>query len=163
MSEPQNIATENYFDATNTIRHYDSQRAAFSRLSLSALALLVAFSATQIEAQNHLNFLQLLSALTMLLSCLSVIILIKFNNLIARQRVRARVSIRLLEEVHDIKVISQIDDEVCRICNTWIVSRLSLNSLWIGLFALFFVLGAVGLFYSTNSLVLCPADSLSPA
>jgi hypothetical protein len=80
-----------------------------------------------------------------ILSLLSIVVVLKFENLIARQRLRARVSIRLLEENDGSRTISKVDEEVRVTQRGWMMSRISLNTLWAGLFALFFIVGVLGL------------------
>jgi len=43
------LLSANYFDATSTIRHYDTLRAGFSSISVSGLALLSGFAAAEVK------------------------------------------------------------------------------------------------------------------
>jgi hypothetical protein len=146
------LLAENYFDATSTIRHYDSLRATFSSLSLSALALLGGFSAAQMKGGSP-ETIRALAIVGLLLALLSILTVIKLSYLIERQRLRARVSIRLLEECTGGPAISLVDREVRETSKTWVTSSLSLNSLWTGFFVALFLLFALAALFSHRLII----------
>jgi hypothetical protein len=137
--ELNKLLSGNYFDATSTIRHYDTLRATFSSFLLSALALMGAFFATQSKGGNP-QAVRTLAIIAMLLALLGVLVAIKLDGLIDRQRLRARASIRILEEATGVTAISKVDQEVRERSNALLSNVISLNALWVGLFVAMLVL-----------------------
>jgi hypothetical protein len=146
------LISENYFDATNTSRHYDTLRVAFSSLSISVIALLAGFSTAQIKG-GSLETVRVLAVIGSLLALLSVIVVLKLNGLIVRQRHRARASIRLLEEHCGGPSISLVDHEVRERSRTSLMDSVPLSLLWAGLFAILFLFSALAAIFPARMVI----------
>jgi hypothetical protein len=105
------ILTQNYFDATDTIRHYDNLRSSFSGLAVSGLSLLAGFATHRLADGENAVELRLIAAICLAISIISILILFKFSHLISRQRLRARASANLLS-MAGLTCITQVDDMV---------------------------------------------------
>src|SRR5262245_48225150 len=123
------LLSDNYFDATSTIRHYDTLRVTFSSLSLSALALMAGFLYVQVKGGSP-ETVRALGVVSSLVALISVIVVVKLSSLIARQRLRARFSVRIIEEEFGAPSISRVDREVRETSRTWLTNPISLSSLW---------------------------------
>lgn len=138
------LLSDNYFDATNTIRHYDMLRAAYSSLSVSGLAILTGF-ATDVAKNNGTPVaVRVLAIIGLSISLLSMIVVLKIDSLIRRQRLRARVSVELLEQHVKVGLIGRVDEQVEQHSRPWRMNGISLNALWISLFFVFFLVGLLG-------------------
>jgi hypothetical protein len=137
------LLKENYFDATDTIRHYDTVRGTFSSIFLSALALLASYATAQLKDVNNFQVLRGVGIIGSVLSVLSVLVVMKLGSLIERQRIRARSSIRILEEITQQRAISRVDEEtISSIGSSWL-SKVSLGVLWTSLFLVFLLINII--------------------
>jgi hypothetical protein len=132
------LASDTYFDATNTIRHYDAQRATFASLSLSALAFLTGFSSTQAKVGGSILLLRCLAIIGFLLAGLSAIVVAKFASLIDRQRLRARSASDLLHDEFEMTAVRVVDAKV-RKSEAGLLRNLPLSFLWGAMFFIFAV------------------------
>ncbi|MEP6018888.1 MAG: hypothetical protein ABJ251_10465 [Paracoccaceae bacterium] len=132
MSENENpdeqpsTALKVYFDATQTIRHYDGERTATHRLAVATLGGLFAFSGTDLFNQPMLPILFLIGTL---LSLLFLAITFKQSALINRERARAGAARDLLDKLGD-RTISHIDAARTDQYKTLAFSRIRIASLW---------------------------------
>lgn len=109
MNDKNEILRSIYFDAVATIRHYDSQRASFTQLILSALTVLVGFSIVSAKPDDAATLVRALAGVGVALSVIGLLVSGKLNDLILRQRLRARLALEALEAEADDTVLSDID------------------------------------------------------
>src|SRR5688572_19301885 len=90
-----------YFDATTTVRHYDSSRTTFVQLFTAVLVLLTSASvfASSESSGLHREIALSSSGIAVMLTSLGSAIVLRFNALIAIQRQRAKLSMRRFEEL----------------------------------------------------------------
>jgi hypothetical protein len=143
MTEKSSILKEVYFDAITTIRHYDGQRASFTQLILSALTVLIGFSIISTKPDNAIVFVRALATVGALLSVIGFLVSLKLNDLISRQRLRARLALTELEGGTDEKTIANIDKALDARSAESFLGRISLRTIWSLVFVVYFVANMV--------------------
>lgn len=137
MPSKSEILSRNYFDATETIRHYDALRATFSGLALTSLSILTGLDAFK-NAQMGGSLSKPVACIAALISALSVIVLLKLHSLIITQRRRAAASLKLLEADESLKALSDVDASVASAMKQSLLYKVSLNATWTSIFLVFF-------------------------
>lgn len=136
---------EIYFDATSTIRHYDTQRTGFTQLVLSALTVMIGFIIALSKPETPSLVLQGLAVVGMTLSIAGFVIAGKLGTLISRQRNRARLALEKLEAEWKDSPISEIDAELKAGSKDGIFSGVKLETIWSCIFIIYLVFN-VGIF-----------------
>ncbi|MFG5379702.1 hypothetical protein [Yoonia sp. R2-816] len=131
--ERSDTALKVYFDATQTIRHYDGERTATHRLAVATLGALFAFTGSELFNQVMLPVLSVVGAL---LSLFFLVVTFKHSALIDRERARAAVARDLLSKLGD-QTISQIDNEKAARYKKIAFSRIRTATLWPCMYLLF--------------------------
>lgn len=124
-----------YLDATNTIRHYDTQRAGLGALLGTVLTIissgLVALSRP--DAIN--NLLPIGAGFLALVSVAFLIAVIKINYLIILQRARAREAVKLYQAATGDAIFLELPNSARKATRS-LAARVSLGHVWVSLFAL---------------------------
>jgi len=141
------LAADTYFDATNTIRHYDTQRATFASLSLS-VAFLTGFAATQAKAGGSVMILRALSIAGLLIAVLSCVVVRKFASLINRHRRRARFAANFLNDNFGMGAVNAIDEAVRQGEKHRLWASIPLDLLWVAMFMIFVVIECLALIFA---------------
>jgi hypothetical protein len=142
------LASDTYFDATSTIRHYDTQRATFASLSLSALAFLTGFASTQAKVGGSVLIFRCLALTGLLLAVLSVVVVAKLASLVDQQRLRARSASDILHDEFGMTAVRVVDERVRDGSKASVLRKLRLSSLWIAMFAIFAAIELLAVVFS---------------
>ncbi|MEL6368673.1 MAG: hypothetical protein AAFQ16_12020, partial [Pseudomonadota bacterium] len=95
----ESTALKLYFDATNTIRHYDGERTATHRVALAVLGALLAFTSSDIFVPD-----QMIIPVSVVGASLSILFLLmtkKIGALVDRERAKARAAAKVLADLGD--------------------------------------------------------------
>jgi hypothetical protein len=153
MSDPPltdkiKLSSDVYFDATNTIRHYDTQRASFASFAASGLTLLFAFLAAQDKKGGEFLPTRLVSFVILLFSLASILLSVKLDSLIKRHRLRARLASEILSEM-GVDSISKIDDKLKQ-SQVSLIDKIRIGWLWISLFFVFALASLISLLFASS-------------
>jgi len=132
--------TKLYFDATQTIRHYDSERASFSRIAVTILSILLAFSASLLEGGASTQVLLLVFFALLSFSMIAFLVCVRISRLINYQRTRANIFLSKLNS--EFMVLEK--EAKSRANKKDRYFNISLYMLWNSIFVLFMVLGLIG-------------------
>jgi hypothetical protein len=134
-----------YLDATQTIRHYDSQRATFTQIFASVITVFLS-AITAATTQNAvIETLPVASAVATALSFYSVLAILKFNSLIRLQRARATAAMTQYQSLIDGWDFLAINEEAKRRTTTNRMMSIQMGHIWAGIFVVLF-LGNVSVF-----------------
>lgn len=131
-----------YFDATETIRHYDGVRATFTEIFAAMIAVFMSGGAA-LFAHISLNWLLGGSLVLLALSTTSLIAILKINDLIALQRSRAAQAMQSYRELVKDFDLSAINSKARDSSRSMMISRVSLGSVWASMFAILTVTSGV--------------------
>jgi hypothetical protein len=126
-----------YFDATATIRHYDSSRTTFVQLFAAVLVLLTSasvFAAGESDGIRR-SIILTASAVATILTAIGAAIVLRFNSLILLQRERAKLSMRQFEELSGEAGLSLINAEARTRAHQRSIWLPAMGSLWVAMFA----------------------------
>jgi hypothetical protein len=145
---------DNYFDSTETIRHYDSQRATFARTLLAAVAI-VWTAGVYLSRSDLFSLTSVMTvfAFQVVLSIIGLFVMIRFEGLIQFQRERAKASYYHIDKVLSEGSVAEIDRKarVETTSKTSLLQRLPLGKMWRliwGVLALFGMIGLVMSWYA---------------
>lgn len=145
MSETTNISSDTilrvYFDATQTIRHFDGERTSTHRLAIAVLGGLLAFTGSTLFSSE---MILVTSAVGMAMSFLFLMLAQKYSYLIQRERLKARAASKLLSSIDD-QSIERVDHEKKVHSKLYFLSRTRISTLWSALYITMF-LGFLGVF-----------------
>jgi len=149
------LAEKIYFDATDTIRHYDKERSTSSRVLFTALALIYSLAGAAMQTNSDAWFVISLGLFAIILSIIGYLINLKFAYLINLQRSRARVSISVVTKNRGPLKSTDINQIAKSELKINFISNLSMASLWNFIFLLFAVYGVFfEINYAISNLVL---------
>lgn len=125
-----------YFDATQTIRHYDGERTSTHRLAVAVLGALFAFTNSNLFNEVTLPYV---SAAGAIFSLLFLLITSKHSTLIYRERSRAGAARSILSQCGD-QTIERIDSKKLESYKKARLSTIRISSLWAAMYITFAVL-----------------------
>ncbi|MDA4844963.1 hypothetical protein [Hoeflea poritis] len=141
LSDERDTALKYYFDAVQTIRHYDGERTGTHRLAVAVLGSLFAFTGSNLFSPT---MLVVSSATGLLLACLFFLIAQKHASLITRERIKASVARDVLSSIGN-DIIRRIDQSKTDKYQKSRLSSIRVSTLWSAMYATF-VLGFMALF-----------------
>ena len=125
-----------YFDATNTIRHYDAQRAAFTTIFGSLLSLLASVVTAATLQGVAGKLIPAGAGLATILSVMSLLAVLKYSALIHLQRKRAAIAMaRYQSAAADVDLMT-INQQAKGAVRKHFGSRFDLSVVWAGIFVL---------------------------
>lgn len=123
-----------YFDATTTIRHYDSTRTSFGQMFAAILSFITALAVAGTTTGAAPRLLVPLAGLAMLLSIVAVAIMARFGKLIEFQRKRASAAMEAFERGAGENGLTAVQAEAQRRAGPR--PRIRLRHLWVLVFTL---------------------------
>lgn len=102
MLDRRDTALRIYFDATDTIRHYDGERMATHRIALTLLGALLAFAGSDFFRPQMTVTLAVFGVFG---SLIFFLLSLKFGALIFRERSRAQAARQILKELGDATIV----------------------------------------------------------
>jgi hypothetical protein len=123
-----------YSDATETIRHYDKERAGFAKIIIGVTGVLLAFCGGLIKEGGSFVVIESCLAFNVCLSLFAIAVSIKYRDLIQQQRDRANGAISALIKLGHSKEIEVASKHT---------SSVHLSALWLSLFVIIALINVI--------------------